>query len=56
MSGAPTLHVVVPLEGRPIVYADTLNEAEAERLLDWLNNSSEARELLELAERWLEAA
>lgn len=51
-----SLHVIVPFEGRPIVYADALSEGEALRLQDWLRASPEARELLELAERWGKAA
>ena len=56
MSGAPSLHVVVELEGRPRLYLDALTEGEEQRLGDWLTATPEARELLELAERWLEAA
>jgi hypothetical protein len=52
----PSLHVVIELEASPRIYLDALNEAEAERLADWLTASPEARELLQLAERWREAA
>jgi hypothetical protein len=52
----PSLIIIVPLEGRPIVYADVLNEAEELRLRDWLASFPEVREILELAERWQEAA
>jgi hypothetical protein len=52
----PSLHVVVPLEGSPRLYLDVLNEGEEDRLRDWLTAAPEARELLELAERWQEAA
>jgi hypothetical protein len=47
----PAVVIRLPIEGRPIVYADALNDAEAQRLADWLNASPDARELLELADR-----
>lgn len=53
---APSLHVVVPLEGSPRLYLDVLNEGEEQRLLDWLMAAPEARELIALAERWKAAA
>jgi hypothetical protein len=52
----PAVVIRLPIEGRPIVYTDALNDAEAERLADWLNASSNARELLERVERWRDAA
>jgi hypothetical protein len=55
MSGAPSLHVVIEFEGKPRLYLDALTEGEEQRLVDWLTATPEAREFLELAERWQEA-
>jgi hypothetical protein len=51
----PALVIMLPLEGSPLVYADTLHDGEEARLLDWIAASDERAELfrraLELAER-----
>jgi len=56
MSGAPALHIVLPLEGRPQIYNDCQHEGDELRLADWLASSDEAVELLEIFMRWQEAA
>jgi len=56
MSSAPELHVVIPLEGSPRLYVEAETEGQELRLRDWLEAVPFARELVELAERWKEAA
>ena len=42
----PAVVIRLPLEGAPVVYTDTLSEAEAVRLDDWLETRSEYAELV----------
>jgi hypothetical protein len=52
----PAVVIRLPLEGAPVVYIDTLNEAEAIRLDDWLETRPEYAELVEDAVRLIEEA
>ncbi len=54
MSGPPTLTILLPLEGAPRLWVDSMTEEETRRLWDWINAQDELAELvaraLELAE------
>ncbi len=52
----PAVVICLPLEGAPVVYTDTLSEAEAVRLDDWLETRPEYAELVEDAVRLAEEA
>ena len=47
----PAVVIRIPLEGAPIIYTDTLSDAEAVRLDDWLETRREYAELVEDAMR-----
>jgi hypothetical protein len=53
----PTLTIVLPLEGPPVVYSDCLHESDAVRLADWINHHEELGDLLDdallIREAWL---
>ena len=52
----PAIVVRLPLEGAPVVYVDTLSEAEAVRLDDWLETRPEYAGLVDDAMRLAEEA
>jgi len=53
----PTLHVLIRIEGStPRVFLEASSEGEELRLRDWVETSPVARDLLEVVERWNEAA
>lgn len=53
----PALHLVLNIEDlAPRLFLEAFSEGEEVRLVDWLEASPKACELLELVERWREAA
>ncbi len=52
----PAVVIRLPLEGAPVVYVDTLDEAEAVRLDDWLETRPEYADLVEDGLRLAEEA
>lgn len=45
MSG-PTLTIVIPVEGRPLLYLNVTNEAEQVRLTDWIEANDDIADLV----------
>jgi hypothetical protein len=43
----PTLTIVLPLEGPPVVYSDALHESDAVRLRDWFDHHPELADLVD---------
>jgi hypothetical protein len=56
----PSLQIVLPLEGAPRIYVDSVSEWESSRLYDWISTHRELSELLDWAiairESWERAA
>ena len=46
---APAIVITLALEARPRVWCDFLTTQEADRVLDWVDQHPEYRELLDLA-------
>jgi hypothetical protein len=45
----PAISILLPLEGRPIVAVDAINEAEAERLAEWLQSKPDYAQVVNAA-------
>jgi hypothetical protein len=45
----PSLVIVLALEAAPRIYSDTLNDAEANRLCDWIGSHPDLAGLLDRA-------